>query len=99
MKTQEEQFIHINKGGDKFYFKDKAMMILHRLDGPAVETSNGHKAWYLDGKRHRLNGPAIKYADGPQLWYVDGKYLTEEEFITLTSPEPFELFLLIKIGL
>jgi hypothetical protein len=93
MQTQEEQFIHIDKDGDKLYHKDKEMKIVHRLDGPAVETSNGYKAWYFNGKRHRLDGPAIIYTDGSKFWYVDGKCLTKDEFIALTVPKVIELTL------
>lgn len=46
---------------------------LHRLDGPAIEMTNGYKAWWVDGKRHRLDGPAVEGADGDKVWYVDGK--------------------------
>jgi hypothetical protein len=59
--------------GDKIYYKDKAMTIRHRIDGPAIEGSDGDKAWYVDGKRHRLDGPAIEWADGSKSWWVDGK--------------------------
>jgi len=82
----QEQYIHIDKHGDKFYYKDREMTMLHRLDGPAIIWSDGSKAWFVDGKRHRLDGPAVEYATGTRLWYVDGKYLTEEEFNDLTAP-------------
>ena len=32
---------------------------LHRIDGPAVEYTNGSKYWFVEGKYHRLDGPAI----------------------------------------
>jgi hypothetical protein len=32
--------------GDKYYYLDN---ILHREDGPAIEHTNGYKAWYLNG--------------------------------------------------
>jgi hypothetical protein len=70
---QEEQYIEINKYGNKFYYKDKAMTVLHRIDGPAVERADGSKFWYVDGKCHRLDGPAVEYADGSKSWYVDDK--------------------------
>ena len=69
----QEQYIKIDKQSDKFYYKDKAMTIYHRLDGPAVEGADGSKAWYVDGKQHRLDGPAVKYADGSKSWWVDDK--------------------------
>ena len=46
---------------------------LHCADGPAVEWANGHKDWYLNGKRHRADGPAIEWADGDKEWYLNGK--------------------------
>jgi len=70
---KQEQYICIDKDGDKYYYKDKAMTMLHRLDGPAVEYTNRYKAWYVDGKRHRLDGPAFEWFDGHKEWYVDGK--------------------------
>jgi hypothetical protein len=74
MKTQqEEQFIRIDEDGDKLYFKDKAMEILHRLGGPAVEFEDGSKVWYANGKLHRPDGPAVEYPDGSKFWFVDGK--------------------------
>jgi hypothetical protein len=90
---QEEQFIHIDKYGNRLYFKDKEMNIRHRLDGPAIESLNGYEGWYLNGKRHRLDGPAIEYADGTKFWCVGGEYFTEAEFINFTSPKPVELTL------
>ena len=83
---QEEQYIEINKYGNKFYYKDKAMTVLHRIDGPAVERADGSKFWYVDGKCHRLDGPAVEWADGYKAWYVDGNELSEEEFNALTRP-------------
>jgi hypothetical protein len=46
---------------------------LHRLDGPAIETANGSKQWYQNGKSHRLDGPAIEDADGSKSWYQNGE--------------------------
>jgi hypothetical protein len=86
MKQEQEQYIHINKNSNKFYYKDKAMTVLHRTDGPAIEYANGSKYWYVDGKLHRTDGPAVEYSDGSKEWYVDGKRLTEEEFNALSRP-------------
>jgi len=70
---QQEQYIHITKYGHKIYYKDRAMTIRHRLDGPAIESLDGSKAWCVDGKPHRLDGPAFEYSDGYKEWCVDGK--------------------------
>ena len=45
----------------------------HRLDGPAVEWSNGSKEWLVDDRLHRLDGPALESADGIKMWLVKGK--------------------------
>jgi hypothetical protein len=45
----------------------------HRLDGPAIEYADGHKSWFVDGKRHRLDGPAVECANGYKAWFVDGE--------------------------
>ena len=81
------QYIKINKYGNKFYYKDKTMNILHREDGAAIECSNGSKVWYLNGKIHREDGPAIEYADGSKFWWLNDEKLTEEEFKKKTSKE------------
>jgi hypothetical protein len=53
---------------------------LHREDGPAVERSNGYKAWFLNGKRHREDGPAIEYSNGDKSWYINGISYNEQEY-------------------
>lgn len=75
-----EQFIYINAIGDKFYYKDKAMTIRHREDGPAAEWFNGDKAWLVDGSIHRTDGPARIWYNGTKEWWVEGVQLTEDEF-------------------
>lgn len=45
---------------------------LHRVDGPAVETSDGYQAWYRHGILHRDDGPARQFPDGRQQWWING---------------------------
>jgi hypothetical protein len=66
---------------DKFYYKDGTisnehdlLKILHRVDGPAVERTNGTKYWFVDDKYHRLDGPAVERTNGTKYWFVDDKY-------------------------
>jgi hypothetical protein len=61
------------------YYKDKAMTVLHRRDGPAFEDADGCKSWFVNGTLHRLNGPAVEYAGRRKSWWVDGVLIT---FIT-----------------
>ena len=58
--------------GDIFYYKDAEMTTRHRIDGPAMEYSDGTKVWYLHGKRHRIDGPAIEWAYGDKSWCLNG---------------------------
>lgn len=46
--------------------------ILHREDGPAVESSSGTKIWYQNGYKHRDGGPAY-IIDNNREWYQFGK--------------------------
>jgi len=74
----KEQFIHIDKYGDKYYYSDREMTIRHREDGPAVERATGDKSWYINGKRHREDGPAIEYTSGDKVWYINGECHRED---------------------
>ena len=69
----EELYVYTDERGSRDYYKDEAMSILHRLDGPAVVVPGGYNVWYVDGKRHRLDGPAIEHADGYKSWFVNNK--------------------------
>jgi len=83
---QKEQFIYVDKYGNKAYYSDREMTTLHREDGPAIEHSDGCKWWYLNGKRHREDGPAVEWADGDKEWWVNGGPLTEEQFNARMNP-------------
>ncbi len=61
-----------------FYFKDKAMTIQHREDGPAINWVDGTKSWWLNGKRHREDGPAIEYSNGNKEWWLNDKRHRED---------------------
>src|SRR5690606_7899265 len=61
--------LYIDEFGDKKWYKNK---LLHREDGPAIETVNGNQYWYLNGMLHRKDGPAIEYANGTKYWYKHG---------------------------
>jgi hypothetical protein len=45
---------------------------LHRKNGPAIERSNGYKAWYLNSLCHRKDGPAVEYIEGSKSWHLNG---------------------------
>ena len=76
--SKKEQFIHISEVGDKLYYSDRDMTILHREDGPAIEWADGDKFWYINGKFHREDGPAVEYTNGSKSWYINGKRHRED---------------------
>jgi len=64
MKTYKDKVsgetLYVKKdSGFTGYYKDKAMTVYHRLDGPAFE-GVGRKEWYVNDKLHRLDGPAVE---------------------------------------
>jgi len=72
----------VNKNCDEFYYNSKKQ--LHRLDGPAVEDSNGgYKAWFINGKRHREDGPAITRLYGDKEWWINGKKYSKSYYCSL----------------
>ena len=81
----------IDDSGNKYWYKE-GTTIYHRLDGPAVEYSDGGRAWFVNGKYHRIDGPAIEYANGIILWYINGLNIdckTQEEFDRLIRLKAF----------
>ena len=72
-----KEYTKVNRLGDKSYYKDPEMTILHRTDGPAVEYYDGVGSWLVNGKSHRLDGPAVDYSEGGGAWYVNGVFIFE----------------------
>lgn len=52
---------------------------LHRIDGPAIEWSDGTREWFVNGKRHRTDGPAIEWMNGTKEWFVNGVFIRSEK--------------------
>ena len=58
----------------------------HRLDGPAIEYTDGRKEWWENGKLHREDGPAILYKNGGKSWFLnDILYRSKEEYFNSLS--------------
>jgi hypothetical protein len=72
-----EELYVVKRFNYKHYYKDRAMTIYHRIDGPAIEYDDGSKLWWVDGKRHRLDGPAMIWSNGTTDWYIDGVFIME----------------------
>ena len=67
------QFIRVDEFGNKFYYADRKMVLLHRDDGPAIEYADGSKEWWINGDQHREDGPACEYVNGSKEWWVNGE--------------------------
>ena len=66
--------IEVDECGTRRYYNDAGQ--LHRIDGPAVEMSDGGKSWYQNGMLHRIDGPAYECFDSfrynSKYWYQNG---------------------------
>ena len=67
VKVYEDRTVWFNMEGQR-----------HRIDGPAIEGSDGSKAWYVNSQLHRIDGPAVEYRDGYKAWYVNGNRHRED---------------------
>ena len=68
----------VDSSGAVYYYN--AIGQLHRLNGPAIEWSDGRREWYQNGVLHRLDGSAYVGADGSCEWHIDGKELSRAEW-------------------
>jgi hypothetical protein len=59
------------------YYKDIAMTIVHRVDGPAIIFDHNSESYYQNNIRHRMDGPAI-IAWGTEFWWVNGVELDKD---------------------
>jgi hypothetical protein len=59
--------------------------VLHKDDGPAVESSRGNKFWYVHGILHRDGGPAVESIEGNRYWYTNG-YIHREDGPAFIGP-------------
>ncbi len=76
--SYEEYTVKVYSDGTIKWFNQNDQ--LHRLDGPAVEYSDGDKHWFQNDQLHRLDGPSVEYPNGSKYWHIEGKYYTEKEF-------------------
>ena len=47
----KEPYVHIDRNGNKIYRNESGK--LHRLDGPAIEYSNGDKEWFKNARKFK----------------------------------------------
>lgn len=71
------EYTRVSPSGDKYYYKDKAMTILHREDGPAIEGYGGTNVWYLNDKVHRMDGPALVSSTFKREWWINDVFIFE----------------------
>jgi hypothetical protein len=78
----------ISSLGTKYWRNSKGE--LHRIDGPVIETCDGVKVWYLNGKKHRSDGPTVEYPNGYKYkeWWINGQKIDcndNEEFLRIVK--------------
>ena len=73
-----EIFKSVDKDGTIYYKNKKGQY--HREDGPAFETTDGYKIWWLNGICHREDGPAVIWSNGDFDYYLNNKEYTKEDW-------------------
>ena len=71
-----ESTLTIDKLGNKTWLNSKGQY--HNENGPAFESANGYKEYWINGQWHRLDGPAIIFTDESKWWYVNGQLHRED---------------------
>ena len=85
MKKLQSEYPDLDKyqysSGDIFYYK-KNTKIKHNPYGPAVISSDGYLAYFIDDEYHRLDGPARIYANGDVEYWINYSYIgdSKQEF-------------------
>ena len=72
MKNYTYTSSHIDKNDFIIHYYYNEEGLLHKTDGPAVDSESGYAAYYINGMLHNENGPAIIYADGNTKYYTYG---------------------------
>jgi hypothetical protein len=57
---------------------DSKRLVLHRVDGPAVERNNGDREWWQRDRLHRVGGPAVELANGVREWWQNHEQHRED---------------------
>jgi len=82
----KKYYVEVRENGNTYWYSDLECTILHRENGPAVERSDGYKAYYQNNKWHRIDGPARIWPNGDEEYWIDGVRYTKEEFLAKTNP-------------
>ena len=69
----EKHLVKVNDYGTYWYAWPGTERKLHRLDGPAIEYSDGGREWYQNGRLHRVDGPAVERPNGYRAWWQTGR--------------------------
>jgi hypothetical protein len=70
-------YVIVDEYGDKRWYLNGE---IYRVDGPAIELTDGTKYWSLHNRLHRVDGPAVEYSDGDKYWYLNGEPYSFEEW-------------------
>ena len=72
--ASKKYYVTVDEEGNTRWYKDAKCKILHRENGPSVESAIGDKFWHQNGQLHRENGPAIEWSYGTKSWWQNGQY-------------------------
>jgi len=76
--AKEKYIVEIDSYGTIRWFDFDNPNHCHRINGPAIEYTNGDKSWHINGKCHRIDGPATEDSNGDKEWWFNGKLHRED---------------------
>lgn len=85
-----ESKLTIEQSGTKVWKNEFGRYL--RVDGPAIEYTDGRFNWMKDGLLHRLDGPASKTIYGTLYYYMNGIMIdvsSDEEFFRIIKLKSF----------
>jgi len=73
-----EYRVQVNKDGTEHWYNSNDQ--IHREgDKPAYIDPDGHKEYWIKGKRHREKGPSVIFSDGRVQYWLNGEKIAKEE--------------------
>ena len=82
----EKYYVEVNDYCTYWYAWPGEGRKLHRLDGPAIECSDGYRSWWQNDQRHSTDGPAVVNADGSCEWWLNGTRYTQDAWRAAKQP-------------
>jgi hypothetical protein len=87
----------VDRFGNQIWYNEDGK--LHRTDGPAIISANGHQYWYQHDNLYREDGPAQIWPRGDVDWWLNGNMYTFEDWLDIVNiSDESKVMLKLKYG-